>query len=866
MRWFALLLLSLTSTAVEAQDILFPCDGYRSDIPKPNEFFGYAPGERFTHYDRLESYLNKLDELSDRIDLRVYGKTPEGRNLVVAIVTSPSNHQRLDDIRRANLRLTDARVTKDEEAKKIIDAQPIFVWLTYNVHGNEASGTEAAIMVLYNLAAGEAVWLDSLLEYEVIFIDPLTNPDGRERYVNHVDARQGRFPNPDPNALEHEAVWPGGRWNHYYFDLNRDWSWLTQDESRSRVSFYQQWMPVFHGDFHEMGANSTYYFAPPTAPFNKFLDEKTFTKWANVYGRSWASAFDRHGWRYFTREIFDMHYPGFGDSWPSLNGALGVTFEQAGGVGVAYRRKDGHTLTLNERLTHHFITSWTTLKAAVLNRREQLNDFYDFWKSSLKWDGTARAYVIPREKAGAHPSEILRILLAQKIEVYETESSFPKLTSMSGQSIGSRSFQGGAYVIPLRQPKRRLLQALMEWNQIRSDSLFYDITAWSLPLAYHVETYQSETEPDLQKMTPVRDLPTRGAIPDAINPYAFLMDWNQEYAAQVCGELLRKNHQLQFTSVPLTLQGRPFARGTIVMLPGSQSGDLVTDLKRLVDKYPVRIEAVNTGWSDFGHDLGSNRIQVLQKPKIALLSGDPISAPDLGAIWFWLDRSQTFDFTLIDVASISRTDLDDYTVVICPAAWGSLDDYLGKSAVDRIKDWIEDGGVFIATGSSALWATKSKSGLTDLQSTGDKKADDKTSLEKEADRAINDRLKVMTRFEREVYEQKNTIPGTVLKVKIDPTHELGYGYDRDDIGVMMTGQNSFVLSSRGHNVARFMKEPLIAGYGDSILVRRLAETAYLVDEPVGKGHVVVYADDPVFRSFWMSMSRSVANAILFLRK
>lgn len=866
MRLFMLLTLSLTTATAKAPDILYPCDRYRADIPKPAEFFGYAPGERFTHYDQLENYLVRLDELSDRIDLQVYGKTPEGRNLYAAIVTSPSNHRRLDELRQANLRLTDARTMKDDEARKILASHPIFVWLTYNVHGNEASGTEAAIMLLYNLAAGEAVWLDSLLEHEVIFIDPVTNPDGRERYVHNVSSRQGRSPNSDPNALEHESVWPGGRWNHYYFDLNRDWSWLTQDESRARVAFYQKWMPVFHGDFHEMGAHSTYYFAPPTAPFNKFLDEKIFAKWANVYGRSWASAFDRQGWRYFTREIFDMHYPGFGDSWPSLNGALGVTFEQAGGVGVAYRRKDGQILTLADRLTHHFVTSWSTLKTAALHRQDQLTDFYEFWKSSLKWDGPVRAYVIPREKAGEHPTEVLRILLAQGIEVYETDVSFPKLSLMSARPIGLRSFPGGAYVIPLRQPKRRLLQALMEWNQIRSDSVFYDITAWSLSLAYHVEAYQSETEPEPTKMKQIFNIPVKGSISKVPDSYAFLMDWNQEYAAQVCGELLRKNYRLQFTSVPLTLQGQSFSRGSIVMLPGVQPGDLYTELQRLVEKYPVRIDAVTTGWSDFGHDLGSNRIQVLQKPRIALLSGDPISAPDLGAFWFWLDRIQTFDFTLVDVTSISQADLDDYTVVICPASWSSLSDRLEKSAVDRIKDWIEDGGIFIASGSSAIWTTKSKSGLTELTSTGDKKQDDKTSLEKEADRAIHDRLKIMTRFEREVYEQKNTIPGTVLRVYIDPTHELGYGYGQQDVGVMMTGQTSFVLSSRGHNVARFQKEPLVAGYGDSILVQRLAETAYLVDEPVGKGHVVAYADDPVFRSFWMSMSRSVVNAILFLRK
>ncbi len=846
-------LLALSSAVgVFAQDILLPAGPYDPNIPTPAVFFGHHPGDRFTRHHGLESYLRRLEQLSERVKVVAYGTTPEGRTLHLVIVTAPDNHRRLEEIRLQHLRRMEAPFDLPED-------QPIPVWLTYSVHGNEASGTEAAVVLLYNLAAGQSSVLDSVLAHEIILIDPETNPDGRERYVHHVAMRQGGKGNSDPLASEHFTPWPGGRWNHYLFDLNRDWAWLTQEESRARVALYRQWMPIFHGDFHEMGAQSTYYFAPPSAPFNRFIDEVTFSKWANVYGRNWAAAFDRQSWRYFTRETFDMHYPGFGDTWPTLNGAVGVTFEQAGGVGIRFQRKDGEILTLKDRLTHHFVTSWTTLLTALENRREHLRDFSQYWKQSMKWDGATRAYVIPKTNHGEHTTRLIENLLRQGIEVYESRGPIAaaKLTDLYGRAVPGHTFD--AYVVPMRQARRRLLQAIMEVEQIRNDSLFYDITAWSLPLVLNVECYQSQTDPDVAKLTKIDTLSHVGLFAAAPSPYAYLMDWQQEFAAQAVSGMIRDNLRLSFLTIPVRVGGREYSRGTIIIHPDGRTDSA---LKRLVEKTSVRIDAVTSGWSESGADLGSDRVRPLLRPKIGLFYGEPVSAPDLGALWHWLD-GQGLDYSLLEIDG--RRSWESYSVLVFPSSWRSLSN-MDKGFVESLREWVDRGGVLITTGSSAFWMSKALSGLTQLTTVADKKVDEKSSSENDADRASKEKWKVMTRFEKEMYEQKTSIPGSVFRIQMDTTHELGYGYPMSRLPVLMTGSNAFHLSSAGYNVGRFDERPLIAGYADTSLVRKLSRTAYLIDEPVGRGHVVVYADDPLFRAFWMTMSRSLVNAMLFLRK
>ncbi|MBI1805879.1 MAG: peptidase M14, partial [Ignavibacteria bacterium] len=437
-----------------------------SSIPPPKQILGYELGDRFSSHARIERYILAIrDAASDRVRVIPYGETYEGRTLYLVVVSSPENLNHLDDIKANIHKLSDPRATSDGEAERIIGSSPAIAWLSYGVHGNEASSPEAALSVLYQLASRTDAEMMTLLKNLVVVIDPLLNPDGHERYVNYETTRSGVKPIDDKNAVEHNEDWPSGRTNHYFFDLNRDWAWLTQRESQARIMAYQEWKPQVHVDFHEMGYNSSYFFFPAFKPINKNFPKNT-VEWGEIYGRANAAAFDKQGWSYWSGESFDLFYPGYGDSWPSLNGAIGMTYEQAGQVGVSVKRSDETILTLKDRLEHHAATSLATLKATADNREKRLRDFYQFFKQAISEgiSGPVKAFIVNPAKDPSRAAKMISLLSKQGVEISQAQREFSVdgLSTYFSKTTTSKQFPPGSYIIPLSQPAKRLIMSLME--------------------------------------------------------------------------------------------------------------------------------------------------------------------------------------------------------------------------------------------------------------------------------------------------------------------------------------------------------------------------------------------------------------------
>jgi hypothetical protein len=838
---------------------------YEANIPTPADILGYNIGERFTDYRNLEKYIFAVANVSDRVTILEYGLTYQHRPLRILYISTPENIRNLDRIKQDNLYLTDPRTITDRRAQDIIESTPAILWLAYNVHGNEASGTEAALLTIYHLAASKDTELIAMLESIVIVLDPLVNPDGRERYVNYMNDMSQRNPNPDPQSIEHYEIWPRGRSNHYFFDLNRDWAWLTQKETRQRVALYRNIMPHVYVDYHEMGRESTYFFFPATPPIHPNYPEEV-KEWGITFGRGNAAMLDRHGVPYYTGEVFDLFYPGYGDSWPTFNGAIGMTYEQSGGsTGRAYKRKDQHILTLAERAHNHFLTGLSTLHTVHNNRIELLNYFYSFWKDGIT--GTAGEIKSILIKKGSDPNrtnDLINILLQHGIEVHEltVDKNIRQVKRFFSPQPEIYSFPAGTYIINLNQPKSRLAKTLLEPHTELPDTFFFDITAWSLPTAYNTEAYtaQSYITADVRKIT--EPLQSIGNVTGRAS-YAYVISWEQDKAASVLWETLKKDYSINFAMRSFTVQGREFPPGSIIYFTRSNAGSLHDDLQRAALKYGIDIFAIDTGLSEDGIDLGSNWVRPIIKPKIAVTTDRPVIPGDYGELWFLFDEVYEIPFTPLRTEQLSNLDLSQYNLLILPSD-GSGQGYrtmFDSSTVESIRQWVQRGGVLITIGGASQFATKEVSGLTSVSSSATGENNENNTSDKER----RERLMRMGFFERQEYLQRERIAGALFNVTFDNTHPLGFGYNKN-ITILKRGSQILQLSDRGYNVGIFADQEPQSGYASKYLVKKVQNTAYLIDFPIGSGRVVMFSDNPHFRMFWHGLTKMFLNATLFLHE
>lgn len=838
-------------------------------IPSPKSVLGYELGTQFTSHAGIEKYLHALaNAVPGRMKLFPYGRTFEGRTLCLAVLASPENLLRLDEIKADIRKLSDPRIVSAGDVDEIVKKTPAIVWLSYNVHGNEASASEAALNVLWQLASRNDEEMLGYLKNLVIVIDPLLNPDGHERYVNYEITHSGASRVSDRAGIEHNEDWPSGRTNHYYFDLNRDWAWLTQPETQARVKVYEEWKPQVHVDYHEMGYNSSYFFFPAVKPINKNFPQST-RAWGDIFGKANASAFDAQGLNYWSGEAFDLFYPGYGDSWPSFNGAIGMTYEQAGQTGVQVLRNDETMLTLKDRLNHHSLTSFATIKAASEHKEQRLRDFYQFFKDAIDEgkSGNVKAYIVDPTNDPARAGKMISLLQRQGVEVNRAvkEFSLGGLSTYFTSSVVSKTFPAGSYILRLDQPSKRLITALMEQEPALSDTFFYDVSTWTLPVAYGIPTYWTNKLPDVPAEKIINVESPKGLVSGKAS-YAYILKGNTNDAMKGIAWLLQNNYRASVAMQAFTNGGEQFARGSIIVPVAGNPQNIYETMGTLATRFGLTVYHSNSGYSEHGINLGSDRMVRLKKPKILVVTGPPVSSESYGAIWAMFDLQYEIEFVPAKLAQLRGIDLHDYTAMIFPDDNADGDGYraqLDSNAVEKLKAWVRSGGTFIGIEGGAAFASISKLATVKIKDKK-KKDDDKKKDEKKDDKPSDEDLeKRMTVEEKEHKARLDQVPGTIVRVRLDASHPLGFGYDTT-LNVFKTSSTMFELSGNGYNVGIYPPGSRLSGYMSKENEKLLDGTAYLVHEQLGGGNIILFADDPNFRLFWDGLNKIFLNSVLLM--
>ncbi len=840
-----------------------PAAKYKPEVPTVPSLTGFQVGEKYVDSGIVNRVVTTLAGASDRVRYVRYGETFGGRTLQLLVVSSPENLARWNDIQAGLGKLTDPRRLKDDaERDRLVQSLPVVVWISFNVHGNEASPTEAALAMLYHLAAADDPSVDKLLANAVVVMDPCVNPDGRDRYVNWFRSRVGATPNPDPQADEHDEPWPGGRVNHYYFDLNRDWAFLTQIETRSRIAKYREMMPQVHADLHEMGQNQSYFFFPAATPVHDEFPRAT-VELAKAFGRGNASAFDRFGWTYYTAEEFDLFYPGYGDSWPSLNGAIGMTYEQAGHSrsGVAVERDDGSILTLKDRAAHHFTAVLATIETSVAHKQELLESYARFYADAM-WEGErgpVKDYVLVPGVDRVRMTDLVRLLLDQGIEVKSASAGFraERCHDFDSDKVESRAFPPGSYVIELAQPRKHLAKALLEPAAAVRENTFYDVSAWSLPLAYGVEAWWTETKVEgaLSDVTS-KDL----AIPTPTKAIAsaprvgYLARWDSFAAPRFLARVQQEGKggvEVRIGSEPFALDGVSFARGTLFLPAAALDESEHALVRKIAAETGVDLIATDTGLTERGPNLGSGSFNLLAAPSIAIVTGEGTDPGAVGSLRFLLEQRYGFPFTQIPLTQLSRVDLRRYNVLVMPEGFGYFREI--PRAKDALTRFVSDGGVLIGMGSAAFALGDDGAKIVGVKSG-------------EADGKAQEPPKPAgwkKLAERRLTSLEDAVPGTMFRLELDPAHPLAYGYDRP-LAVLMDSPRAFALEGPGTRVGVFPKQSLLAGFASTENAAKLDGKAFLADVSLGSGHVVLFAGDPTFRGFVRGQVGILMNAMLLL--
>jgi uncharacterized membrane protein len=798
------------------------------NIKSPSEFLGYELGTEFSRHHEVVAYYEYLSAtVPNQVQLVTYGKTNERRPLILAYVSTAENIKNLESIRTEHLKNT---LSEGNPSKAI-------VWLSYNVHGNESVSTEASMQTIYELLTKRKNFLDNT----VVIIDPCMNPDGRDRYVNWYNENKNTPYNVDPNSKEHNEEWLSGRPNHYMFDLNRDWAWLTQVESQQRLKVYNTWLPHVHVDFHEQGVNSPYYFAPAAEPYHEVITD--FQRDFQVtIGRNHAKYFDENGWFYFTKEVFDLLYPSYGDTYPLYNGAIGMTYEQGGSgrAGLGVLTTIGDTLTLKDRIAHHFTTGISTVEVAANNAQKLNDEFKKFYNNKTHKN---KSFVLNGD------TDKLNALTAL-LEKHEIEYGWSSPTTVKGfdyssGKIKSLKINSESLVISTDQPKGTLVQVLFEPNAKLSDSLTYDITAWSLPYAYGLDAIASEVKVN-STMANGEKTTTNNSISE--DTYAYLTDWNSMNDARFLADLLKDNIKVRYTHKPFTLEGKTFDRGSLIITKSDNRNkkDFIEKLRTIVVKHSKPLMATATGFVDKGNDFGSSTVDMIKKPKVAVLSGKPTSTLQFGEIWHFFEQQLQYPVTILHDSELYATDLEAYDILVLPD--GYYKSFLDSDRQKELKKWVRNGGKLIAMG-SAVNGLEGKDGFGI------------TTKEIKTDSTKTKPLSIYDNSERE--EIKNTITGAIFKTKLDKTHPLAYGYG-DTYFTLKLGSDGFEYLKEG-TVAYLEKDNNpVAGFAGSEAKKKIVETMVFGVEDFGRGQVVYMIDNPLFRGFWENGKLFFANALFMV--
>jgi hypothetical protein len=819
--------------------------------PSPEDVLGYALGERFTDHAGVMRYMEALAEAAPTmVLLQPYGETPEGRRLLQVVIGRADQLGRLEDVLARNRGLTSPDGTP-AHARAVAASNPAVVYFSYGVHGNESSSSEAAMWTAWDLVRG-APEVEGVLDSVIVVVDPVANPDGRDRYVNWYRQAQGARPNPNPESREHWEPWPGGRFNHYLFDLNRDWAWATQPETRARLATWDRWSPQVHVDFHEMGYQTTYFFFPAADPINPMYPPHTLD-WAAYFGDANARAFDQHGWPYYTGEGFDLFYPGYGDSWPSLVGAIGMTYEQAGSgrAGLDVRLPDGQHLTLHQRATQHRTSGNATLRAAAARKTELIGDFARFHQTV--GDGLRDILIVPGD--AARDAALLDLLQAQGIRVEEASRPFRSSATPHFGFAERREFPAGTLLVRARQPRGRLAMTLLQPETVLDATHSYDISAWSLPFAYGIEAHS--VRPGAGGAAWVPASPRRGA-PGAAQPAGV----GASPPAGAVGLLaapgvanwpavirfLQEGGRVRVLNEPFAIEGRDWPAGTL-FFPRAGTADWAEKVATAgVDRIATPVHSAR---ATRGNDLGTSRAQNLRLPRVALLIGDGVSPTAAGAHWFFLEQTMQLPFDQLPPGRLADVDLSVYDVIIAPDMGRGT---LGDVGTASLRQWVQRGGTLVATGGGARTVG---AGIADIKLRERPEEPAETRLE----RALRGRE------DRQLERWTEQVPGAILTVQLDTAHPLAFGSgvagDPSRLYVLHSGAEVFEPHTDFETVGFFRSElARVAGVISERNLEQLQRGSWLATRSVDAGRVILFLDDPVFRHFWYSTFQPYANAIM----
>ena len=911
---------------------------YRVAVPRPQSSLRFDVGDFHTTYAQMEKVIESIAAAApDRVKIFDIGLTNEHRMQHLIAISSPENIARLDEIKANNARLTDPRKTSAAEADAIIRNNPAIAWMAYTIHGNESASFEAMMQVMYQLAASNEPTTLDILKNTVVLIVATENPDGHERFATWYNSVA--IGDANRNALEHREPWSiYGRLSHYRFDLNRDTLAATQIETQHMMRAFQEWNPQVSADHH--GQPSQFFFPPDALPINPNLPQPVFTKWNEMYGRANAKAFDANHWDYYVRDVYDAFYPGYWDMYPSLNGAIGMTFETDGGgtKGLRYTRDDGTIATLRSAIAKHFTASMSTLEVTAKNRIERLKDYYDFRangmndfaKSKMK-----RVIILPG-KDPVKAAELIEVLNRSKIEVKVASGAFTSASSHTYSTLNApietKTFPAGSYIVDLNQPQRIFIKSILEpdtpqdkafvddnmgrfkRNQMKGSGQgkegygFYDITAWSLPLAFGLDAYWTEDGGNSTGSLVTDEtiaVAKKGAYPGRAQ-ISYIIPYVTDGASAMAMKLLQDGFRVAVATKTLNAAGRNWPRGTFVVRVSRNPESIHNEIAKLAVEMGVNITAVNSGFADEGDTgVGGESVISLHSPKIAIAADEAIDQTSYGSIWWTLDRYGV-KFTPMTISAIKSGSLKDYNVLILPD--GSASRYFaafGAGGVSSLKEWVSGGGTLITARGASVFAALKDVGLTSSKLVGSEAdeeksktpaADDKkiepspspntakptgkgspveanpnpSSEELKSDKAdgVAPSLPPIASPSADANKVPVALPGSIMRATVDRTTYLTYGLEQDELPVLLASGFFFRVSKEGSNAVVFdakPKKPLtLSGFvWEGNTERLLAGTAYVIDEPLGRGHVILFAEEPFFRGIFRSNTRLFFNSVLF---
>jgi hypothetical protein len=828
--------LCFASTGAAAQDkpvlnYYLPAISYNPAIPTPAAFLGYEVGEWHVSHDQLLAYMRELDRLSDRITLREYGRSHENRPLINLTITHPDNFPRLEEIKKQRAQLADPARSAALDPDKV----PAVAYMGYSIHGNEASGTNASLMVAYYLAAAQTPEVENLLRNSVLLLDPCFNPDGMQRFSSWVNSRHSKNLSPDPAGDEFNEPWPRGRFNHYWFDLNRDWLVAEQPESGGRVDIFQEWKPNVLTDHHEMGSNSTFFFQPGVPsrvnPITPAKNQELTAKIATYH----AAILSDKKIPFYTAENFDDFYYGKGSTYPDANGCVGILFEQASSRGSAQETENG-LLTFPYTIRNQVLTSLSTLRALGEMRAElnsYLREFYNTARPEAAKDAV-KGYLWESEGNNVPANAFMKLLKRHNIMVYEMTAD---------QNVEGLNFKkGSAFYVPCDQLQYRLIRGIFERTRTFQDSIFYDISAWTLPDAFGLQ-WTPVTKPQgqwTQKAATTVPAPLHPAV-DATKAVAFVIEGHWYQLPQVIAALHREKVRMKLALKPFTADGKTFEAGALLIPMDNQPYNGAAMMRRLAQADWPPFFSVNNGLTENGPDLGSNNFAVLQAPKIVMLTGDGVNPLDAGEIWHLLDTRYGQALTLLEAERFAAVPAWKYNVLIMP------DGSYGALSIEKIKEFVAAGGTIVATGNAMRWLKNS--GIVALEF-------------KSANPADGPRRRPYG----QVGEDRGALsmPGAIFEAELDLSHPLCFGYRRNRLPLFMNDAVFLEIAKNPYATpALFGKDPLLAGYVHNRQLPQVANSAALVVGAAGRGRAICFAANPNFRAFWYGTNRLFANAIFF---